>query len=50
MQSIGASRALIQETLQDEVLRRNGSRLCVMDGCRASGLLWDADKTCVQGG
>jgi hypothetical protein len=49
MQSVGASRALIQETIQAEVLRRNAGRLSLRDGCRAAGLLWNADKTEVEG-
>jgi hypothetical protein len=48
-QSVGASRALIQSTLQDEVMRRNAGKLTVMDGCRVSGLLWDEEKTRVKG-
>ncbi|KAL4858928.1 putative epoxidase LasC [Chlorella vulgaris] len=49
LKSVGASRALIQTTLQDEVMRRNAGKLTVMDGCRVSGLLWDEKKTCVKG-
>lgn len=48
-QSIGASRHLIQTTLQDEVFGRNAGRLEVMDGRRVSGLLWSDDHSAVLG-
>lgn len=50
LQSIGASRFLIQSTLQDEVLAHNGGRLEVMDGRRVSGLVWSDDRGTVLGG
>lgn len=49
-QSIGASRHLIQTTLQDEVFSRNAGQLEVMDGRRVSGLLWSGDHSMVLGG
>jgi hypothetical protein len=49
LQSIGASRALIQTTLQDEVFGRNREKLAVRDGCRVSGLLWSEDGSRATG-
>ena len=49
LQLVGASRFLIQATLQDEVVRRNGGKLVVADGRRTSGLVWSEDGGDVLG-
>ncbi|PRW44383.1 2-polyprenyl-6-methoxyphenol hydroxylase-like oxidoreductase [Chlorella sorokiniana] len=49
LKSIGASRHLIQTTLQDEALARNAGKLQVMEGRRVSSLVWSADGGTVLG-
>ncbi|KAI7837614.1 hypothetical protein COHA_008540 [Chlorella ohadii] len=49
LKSIGASRHLIQSTLQDEVLARHAGRLEVLDGWRVSNLVWSEDRGTVLG-
>lgn len=48
-QGMGASRHLIQTTLQAEVFRRNASKLTVREGSRVAGLAWSDDGGSVVG-